>query len=709
MDRRVVRVLLTAILLVLVAGVALAQRPGAVRQPSVLQQMTMVDLSTLTPALLLRDFEQALNARNVPTERRQAAIDRYKQLPPDLQQSLLSTADIRYAEALQRSDLYMARINPELLASLAAALFRINSLWPGQGAPGAWSYAFGNGFSDNCKVFFDGTQAESYYLDLSEFFPHSMALKVPAGATRDQMHQVKVRNMNTNAETAVVQYEIVAPRGYRGYHGWKFANFSRPTIDWKLYRHYFGAAAVEYANGTHRPAAQQWFDDAYTKAGSGGNCYGMSVSSLRVRNHEYDHMFHANYFTNPGTAQSWCWWYDWNDTTRETVQQQQGAWYTQEVLDVHTNLYNTQSARDIYNRCVSLVGQVTNRPVLVVWGDGWGHAVVPYLCQEDGNTRHIRVYDNNNPYRENETGSVDPNEATVNWSANTFAFGSAPKGVAMSYDECTPANPHLPGAEYGGPGSAAVVVAVSDNTQVQQITDNAGHRFFNPDGSVNEDPNTRIPFSMRMYPLVQRPPVLTLPQRPVLIEGLQLGLTVPPGPALFVFSQPPSSLNFTIAGDGAKRVSFFSAGRVLSTEAAGLGEIRLLGANALPAVQFPNPQQLGLQSVRFVRSREGGDRLFDLTGLRNLGNQALVLTPTEDGRALDLQAAMGAGLDLQVEGPGGPGARSVRYQNVMLGAGNAMTLSPSDWGELERTELKVQFRNLQTNQMLQQINVPPLR
>jgi len=709
MDRRSVRVILTAMVLVLVAGVALAQRPGIVRQPLVLQQTMMVDVTKLTPALLLQDFELALKTRNVPEDQRQAAMDRYKQLPPDLQQSLLSTADIRYAEALHRSDLYIAQIRAEWIGGIIARLFRITSIWPSQGAPGAWSYAFGDGFNADCKVYFDGAQVESFYIDMSEFFPRSMAFKVPTNATRDQMHNVFVRNMNTSADTATVQYEIVAPRGYRGYHGWKFSNFSRATIDWKLYRHYFGAAAVEYANGTHRPAAQQWFDDAYTKAGAGGNCYGMSVSSLRVRNHEYDHMFHANYFTNPATAQSWCWWYDWNDTTRETVQQQQGAWYTQEVLDVHTNLYNTQSARDIYNRCVSLVGQVINRPVLVVWGTGWGHAVVPYLCQADGNTRHIRVYDNNNPYRENETGSVDPNEATVNWSANTFAFGSAPKGVAMSYEECTPPNPHLPGAEYGGPGANAVVVAVSDNTRVEQITDDAGHRFFNPDGSLNEDPNTRIPFSMRMYPLVQRPPVLRLPERPVLIQGLQLGLQVPEGPVLFVFSQPPSNLNFNIAGDGAKRLSFYFTGRLLTAEALGMGEIRLMGANALPAVQFPNPQQLQLQSLRFLRSREGGDRLFNLMQLHDLGAEALTLSPSEDGRSLDLQAAMGAGFNLLVEGPGGQGTRNVRYQNVMLGAGNAMTLSPTDWGELQRTELKVQFRNLQTNQFLQQINVAPLR
>ena len=694
---------------VFAAGVLAAPTPQ-VREIQ-MRPIQHVDLSLLNATRLSQEFEAALAGQNVAQDRRRQILEQYRQLPEDLQLSLLSAFDRNYAEASLRPDLYIARIDPELLGRVLVRLFRITSFWPSQGAPGAWSYAFGNGFNADCKVYFDGSQVESHYLDIDvEFFPRSMAFKVPTGATRDQDHQVLVRNMTSTTDTAAVAYEIVAPRGYRGYHGWKFSNFSRPSIDWKLYANYFGTLTVEYANGSHRPAAQQWYDDAYSIAGAGGNCYGMSVSSLRVRNHEFDHMFHAGFFTNAGTSQPWCWWYDWSDTTRETVQQQQGGWYTQEVLDTHGNLWNTQDARALFTRCESLVSQVINRPVLVVWGDGWGHAVVPYDTEVDGNTRRMLVYDNNNPYRENETGAVDPNSATVNWSGNSFAFGSAPKGVLMSYDECTPANPHLPGAEYGGPGAQAAVVVVSPGTEVRQITDEQGKRFFNPDGSVNEDPNTRIPFAVRLFPLVQRPPVLRLPQQtPELGNLAQMLQLRPNGPTLFVFSQPTGkTLSFDLAGDGAKRASFFSAGRILSVEATGAGQLQISGIGQLPAVQIPDPSALMPTSLRYIRSREGGDRMFDLTDLRGLGSQLLRMVPSGDGRELDIQAAPGALFDLNIQGPSGQGMHQASYADVPLEAGGGLLLSPINWGQLSTSELRLQLRNVQTNQPMRQMDIRPL-
>jgi len=705
----VAHLLLVGLVVALVAGPVLAAPP---QLRTTLTRAQTLNLTALTRVQVAQEFEAALKAKNVPPDRRDEAMGKFRELPVELQTSLLLTIDEGYAFAANRESIAAIAINEAMLARIRAFLaFRISSFWPDQGSPGSWAYAFGNGWSEDCVVYFDGSAVASHYLDMDfEFFPNSMAFEVPAGASRGVEHDVFVRNTATGNDTGVAKYEIVAPRGYRGYHGWKFSNFGNPSIPWHLYSHYFGASNVEYGDGTHRPAAQQWYDDAYSGAGGGGNCYGMSVSSLRVRNGEFDHMFHAGHFTAPGTAQAWLWRYDWNTTTRETVQQQQGAWYTQEVLDTHTNLYNTQDARAVFNRCQTLCAQVVNRPVLVVWGTGWGHAVVPYDTAVAGNTRRIIVYDNNNPYRETETGAVDPNEATVDWSGNIFTFGSAPKGVAMSYEECTPNNPHLPGAEYGGPGAQAAVVVVSDETEVRQITDEQGNRFFNADGSVNEDPNTRIPFSMRMFPLVQveRGPTLRLPRTPTVIGMRQL--LAPPGPTLFVFSQPEGkSLTFDIAGDGDKLCSFYQAGRVLSMQARGAGQIQIGNIGLLPTLEIMNPAELSPHSLKSIRSRPGGDRVFEMRDLRDLGAQPLRVVPSEDGRTLDIQATPGARFNLDVQGPTGRGIHAASYANVLLEVGGGMTLSPANWGQLSQTQLRLQLRNVQTNQLLRQINIDPLR
>jgi len=709
--------LAVVILLVAVTSAVFAQPAPVLRRPVKFEDpLTAHTLHRIqfTPLQLTQEFKELLNDRGVTGEQADKAADRFRALPVDLQTNLVLTLDDELAKKADREVVAISQLDPQLLARIRVfKLFMISSFWPAQGEPGNWAYAFGRGFDEDCKVFFDGVQVESYYLGMSlEFFPNSMSFRVPAGATRDQEHDVFVRNTDTNVDTGTVKYEIVAPRSYRGHHGWKFPNFSRATIDWKLYAHYFGASNVEYGDGTHRPAAQAWFDSAYTSAGAGGNCYGMSVSSLRVKNFEFDHMFHANYFQVPATAEASPWWYDWNDTTRETVQQQQGAWYTQEVLDVHNNLWNTQDPRDLFNRCQSLLGNVINRPVLVYWGSNWGHVVCPYDTEVAGNNRNIICYDNNNPYRENETGSVDPDIAVVDWAANTFSRGSASKGVLLSYDECTVANPHLPGAEYGGPGSNAVVAVFSSSADVQQITDENGRTFFNPDGSINENPGSRIPFSSYLPPLVQlQPRVLQRPQVGR-IGQIQMAQLQPPAdaPHIFVFGQAQGKdLTFNVAGQGEKQLALFARGHVFGINSNGIGQIRVSNLLQQPAMHVLNAQALAPTQMEFIRSTPQGDRAFDINNLRNLGAQPLELVPNAQGTAIEVNGPANLQFNLDVLGPVGQGMQGASFGNIVLQAGAKANLSPANWGALRTAGLKLQILNLQNNQVIQQQTLQPMR
>ncbi len=704
--RAVLTYTLAAVLLVTVAvGAFAAPQPTILRPVAFEDPLTARDL-LFSPLQISQQFQLILKQKGITGQKADKASEQFRLLPVDLQSNLLLVLNENLAKKFDREALAISHIDPSLFERVRVTLFLISSFWPEQGAPGLWAYAFGRGFNSDCKVFFDGVEVDSYYLGESfEFFPNSMAFKVPVGASRAQEHDVYVRNMNSSANTATAKYEIVAPRGYRGYHGWKFSNFSRASIDWKLYADYFGRLNVEYADGTHRPAAQTWYDNAYTSAGAGGNCYGMSVSSLRIRNHEFDHMFHANYFQNAATAQPWVWWYDWIATTRETVQQQQGAWYTQEVLDLHNNFWNNQSSRDVFTRCESLLTNVVNRPVLVYWGANWGHVVCPYDTEVDGNTRRMIVYDNNNPYRENEGGSVDPDVATVNWSANTFSRGTATKAELFSYEECTPGNPHLPGAEYGGPGASTVVAVLSPNANVQQITDAAGRKFFNPDGSINQNPASRIPNSSFVPPLVQDMPRVI--RRPVAgqVQPLQLAEPQPPAnaPLVFVFGQASGkTLTFNVAGQGAKQMQLFSQGRIFDINSNGIGEIRFSNLLQLPSLQILNAQAVGPTSMRFIRSTPQGDRAFELNNLRNLGAQQLELIPNAQGTAIEVRGPAALQFNMDVLGPAGRGMQQATFGNIALQAGAKANLSPLNWGALQTSGLRLQLLNLQNNAVLNQ-------
>ena len=687
---------LVSVVLALYPTVAMAQVAPTLRETVALDRPLNIYRLQLSPLQIAQRFEDILKEKGVKQQVRDEAARQFKALPDDLQSSIILTLDERLAQAGHIDSLALSRVNPELFRQMELArVFKINMIWPSEGTPGAWSYAFGAGFDSNCVVKFDGNPVESAYLGMAiEFFPNSMAFKIPAGATRDSQHDIVVSNQNTGNDTAVVQYAVVAPRGYRGHHGWQFSNFSRPSIDWKLYADYFGRLNVEHADGTHRPAAQTWFDNAYTRAGAGGNCFGMSVSSLRVRNHEYDHMFHASYFQNPPSAQAHCWWYEWNDTTRETVQQQQGAWYTQEILDVHNDLWNNQTPRDVFNRCQSLISETTNRPILAYWGetasgDWWGHAVCPYSVEVDGDSRRMIVYDNNNPYRRNEAGSIDPDVATVAWGANTFSRGSATKAQLFSYDECTPPNPHLPGAEYGGPGANAVVAVLSPNTNVRQITDENGRTFFNPDGSLNENPGTRIPLSSIVPPLVQRPQTLPMQlPRPQLGQLQPLALQPPPDAVqIFVFGNAGGkSLSFDVAGAGEKSLNLFSNGRIFSAVFSGAGQLQATSLLQAPTLLIADPAALQPTSLEFIRSQNAGDRVFELSSLQNAGAERLQLIPNAPGTEVEVLGAPTLRFNLRIMGPVGQGAQQAQFQNLALQAGAKANLSPNNWGGPRRCE-----------------------
>ncbi|NPV45906.1 MAG: hypothetical protein HPY69_03020 [Armatimonadetes bacterium] len=661
-----------------------------------------LDLAAIqsSQALRLNEFRQVMDRAKVPENVRRTYESSFQQLPPDLQLDLLSHTSVSVAQALDRrvisESIVSARVRPDLVLR-----FAISSIWPDQGPAGGWAYIFGVGFGADCKALLDGSMTESYYVEYSEFFPRSVAFRIPSGTSRGVDHQVVVRNTATNKSTSAYTYRVVAPRGYRGYWGWQFANFSWTSIPWELYRDYFGQGTVEYADGTHRPAAQSWFDSAYTKAGQGGNCYGMSVSSLRLRNAEL-HTYWHGWFDNPANHQAYTWFYPWRVETRQTVQEDQGAWYTQEVLDVHTSLYNAQTHRQVFDRAASLVNQLTNRPVLVIWAPTWGHAMVPYKTEVAGDDRRIFVWDNNNPYREDETGSTDPNVAHVAWGSNTFSYGGANKAVCMSYEECTPANPHLPGSEYGGPGAETVVAVLSPGTRATQITDEKGRRFFNPDGSVNNDPNTRITNSMRVLPLVL-PPYSGNP--PSGAEAPRLPANYPD---IYVFRQAAGkSLTFSLAGQQAKQLNLYSHGMVFELQAAGAGEVRLLDLlRPSYRAELPTPGTLQVSEVGFIRSRGVGDRVLRALNFRNLGAQSLVVGTTPDGGQLEVRGAAGLQFDLRLIGPAGRGQQGGLFRDLQLQQGTRAVIIPTNWASPAQSALNLQLRNLQSNQLERQIQVP---
>ena len=674
------RVVLVCVLVFAFLAVAGAQR-GVLRPKA--------PLRVASPLTLTKDFQTILKAQKVPADKQSAALTKFRSLPPSLQQDLLGAMDekaaIRIGTPVELLPKYkhakLIRIRPELLL-----LRRISGFFPEDGSPGNWAVAFGTPWSNDCQVVFDGTPLDTTYLNFDvDFFPNSLAFTVPAGATKATDHNVKVIWPGTTNETGVKQYRIVAPRGYRGFWGWKFANFSDPTIPWACYRDFFGADAVEYPGGAHRPAAQAWYDSTYKGVGGGGNCYGMSVSSLRERDDDIGGLHSAWFAAN---IEDYVWPYGWCTQTKETVQEYQGGQASAEVWALINHYYNHQSHQDAWNRIQSLCSTTTNRPVMGFWWPGGGgHAVVPYKTEVAGDAHRVIVYDNNHPYAEGESGSVDPDVATIGWAADSFSYVGANKMICLSYDECTQPQ-HLPTEATGG-GMGMIAAVFEQGARVGQIQDAQGRRFFNANGSINENPATRIPDSMKFVPF--------------------MGRELPAGyPEIFIFNNSTGKeLTFEVGGQGQKMCRVFMPGDVFEVAFNGTGPLKFLNIlTNTRALEIPAPDALQPTSIRSIKA-VANERTYQLQNLRNLGPASLLIRPTPNGNSLNVESQGPVQFDLRTASFGAGQVQQGLFNNIAVAPNELATVAPANWNALGTTQLNLQILNLQTKQQIRSIKIGP--
>lgn len=662
---------------------ALALVTTAVAEPPVLRPLPRGVL--LRPIALTDAFRNVLAQRKVPAEKQANAMKQFQALDPGLQHTLLLAMDDKYAVAhglpVRANQYWRFKDLARLLVP------RIDGFFPAHGnAPSEWVIVIGSRLQSGQTIVWDGTeQSTIFYGPDTDFFPNSLCVRVPAGTPLASDHSVKVRQSAT-LESNTATYRCVATRGYRGAYGWQFANFSAATIGWHLYRDFFGAAAVEYSGGTHRPAAQAWYDSAYKGVGGGGNCYGMSNSSLRLRVSNMT-TYHQAWF--PAHPQDFCWLYPWQTETKESVQEDQGGQLSAEMAATINDYWNNQDHKEAWDRINGLVAETINRPVICFWGPNWGHAVVGYDTEISGAQHRIRMYDNNEPYAENETSSPHRSISYVDWNNSSFhanSYASANKMICLSYNECMRA-PHLPTAA-GGPGASTTgtVVAVVEGGQVQQVEDENGRRFYAANGAVNTDPNSRIPNAMRFIPT-------TMGEQPYV------------GPAIFIFNNSANkSLTFTVGGAGQKTLSLFQPGNVFRANFTGQGQVRLNNILApTRSLEIPNPPGLQPSEITIIAQRPVAERVLDLQNLA-LGNAAVVVTPVGTGDTLDVQTGADARFSLRTETFAGGRLSQGQFRGIMVQGGRRALLTPQDWNNLGATSLQLDLRTL-NNQPIQQLRI----
>jgi len=622
-------------------------------------------------ATIQKSFLATVNSQKWSDAKKQEVISAFNNLPQGMQEAVAASWDSKLAAQLAMP---AVKLTDQIRGPIVPFQpLRISRVWPesGDGSPLSWLLVYGQGINQNCQIWFNNIARTTYYMPWGEDFGVCVGCQIPIVPVA-QSYDLYVKDTSANKTSNHLSYRVVAPRGWRGNHGWQFRNFTESTIPWECFRHYFGANEVEDRSGNHLPAAQAWYDSTYKNVGAGGNCFGMTLAAERF------------FFWQP-----WClyesWWvanrlprawdYTLVNEVRRTINEHQGAQLEASIMANKLSLLENQDNNQAWQRCRDLIGRAgsTDNPLLSIYGPGWGHCVWPYSTDEVDNTRRIHIYDNNVPYSENEPMNsttivqIDKTTGQVTWNG-------ANRIICRSYADTTPADPHLPTEATNGEAALMTTVVVEKPATVSQIRDENGRTFY-VNGVINENKTTRIPNSMLFVP--------------------DTGTTPDPNfPLVYVFGNSKGkSFQIETSGVRGKRVWSFNPGIVF--------EVRPEAEQAVLTFEKVLTNQVRLDSklngtgqIRIImKVAQQHERVMNLRILESAENIRLI--PSADKSSVTVENPSGRQIrfELEVQAFQNGTIRTLSLPPQTLASQTGALLSP-EWTRVQ--EVQLEMKNLQT-------------
>ncbi|UCH35298.1 MAG: hypothetical protein JSV65_02795 [Armatimonadota bacterium] len=666
--------------LALVLSLVTAQAQVAAPKVKVAPKVSAVPTAKivkLSTASLQKSLQAMVAKQSWSTAQKQRVVTAFAQLPAGMQQAVVASRDPGIASQLGVASM---RFSKDILTRPRFEIKppHITDVWPdsGDGAPGSWLLIYGIEVNSTCQVWFNGSARTTYYMPWGEDFGECVGCEIPSVSIAHD-YDLYLKDTAADRTGNHLNYRVVAPRGWRGLHGWKFANFSEATIPWECFRHYFGANEVEDAGGNHLPAAQAWYDSTYKRVGSGGNCFGMTLSAERFLFWQPWSLFES-WWNSHRLPRAWN--YDFVNEVHRSVNEHQGAQLEASVMANRQWLLDNQDHNEAWERCRDLIGQLgsKNAPLLSIYGPGWGHCVWPYQTEEVGNERRIRIYDNNVPYAEDEASDTT-RVVRINKTTDDLTWGSATRTICRSYADVTPADPHLPTEATEGEAAMMAVVVVDKPARVTQISDEAGRRLYVGD-RINTDSKTRIPYAGLFVP--------------------DTGITPAPDfPNVYVFGRARNKkLNVQLANARGRRMRAFTPGLVFEVasdaDQAGITLDKLVTNQTSLLLAQDIPAQV--RTIMRVGPRQ--QRVIDIKLLD--AARGVLFEPKADRSGVNVENRSGSPLRYEIEirnfQAGTVGSLQLPAQTLTAQTG--AVLAPTNWAQLR--DVGVELRNLQTGAMI---------
>ena len=644
--------------------------------------------SRLSTVDLRLSIERVLIARRVPAATIQSFGDRLRAKPIALQEALAAALDPSVAERVGRpelsighsSDLIRGRIDPGLIRILLTPGVE-TTIPAGSGGRGDYCFVTGSQFTADCEVLLDGAPAA-----VSDWITSGlMAFKMAADAPLGHVYQLTVHNKATNTTSSALTIKAIAPRGYRGVHGLSFPNFGAAVIPWSVYVFVFGQANVEFANGTHRPSAQSWYDSTFKSVGTNGNCWGMSQLSLRLRDYFVEsHPNALNRVCNSawvishlsGTA----WSLPWDENSKQAVQSLQCLQLVTPMATYCDTIKANQTNKTAWD--FAKLFATSGNPVQNTL---FGHAVVTSQVEAVGNDHKFCFYDNNNPYSETETSGSDPNHGVTNWTSGSFAYGGYTQTRCYEFNQLT-GIPSLP-AGIGGDGS---VEGAAETAPVRfEVPRVAGLLVQDEAGRGGAD-GAGVPGLAEVTPDMGLGPIPATFPRIFLLsaaQGRSLSFTVP--------NQARQPLKLACYSRGGTALVTLNGANIRASFS------QLDRANA--QISLPDPQGAGLQELQFIAPISlTEERQVIADSFSGLGSRAVGASLSPDRSAVEILNSAGAQplrLRLRLERFLPAGGVSLPAVQQTVAAGQLHLLGPTNWATLQTGQLRSLPRPLPANRL----------
>nr|WP_290227779.1 hypothetical protein [Trichocoleus desertorum] len=497
------------------------------------------------------------------------------------------------------------------------------------------------------------------------------------------------------------------PTKFRQQLFWPFANFSTAELSRSQYAQTFRDVAEDESWFWH-PFNRAFYELVYKKLAAGGNCFGMCLESVYAQVNRSIYAEPISRFgpqdgskPNPNKP-----------SDREIINeinlkhgyQVSGGllnWFLGKFIAGHTHdpVRAFRESRDAHYR--------GDYPVMVVTPESLkvgGHVVRPYDWDDRNPNRWvIKIADPNRPAA--RYGDDDPHcRIEINPTNNTFRYqfssskiwsGGAWSGgrmYAIPFNQLCH-HPRTPFWEVFALLTASTLILLGDDGETQQITDQVGRTFYEPNlgasptqwQQIRQDQNARIPDLARV-PLLR-----TMGIDPAIFDAVNL--TFQQLPELYYKRGDADTIRQEISGRQGGQYRWAMRSAVMSatalvpntSSATDVITVERMGSSdptiSLSTTTASVAKQANLELVGWAEGDVARIKRFELNNLTMAPGQSIKARLADGGQELLLEnAGPETRFELKVRSGSNQEAATVR-PNITLEAGKAARLRPADWAK----------------------------